>query len=287
MIASNLVEELNAIAQNLRLATVRVRGRRDSMGSGVIWNADGVIITNAHVVSDRKVSIELSDGRVLPAAAIAKNIQRDLVALKIDASDLIPANIGNSDNLRVGELAIAVGNPAGLMGVVTTGIIHSLGAIDPSRRNWIKADVQLAPGNSGGPLANVKGEVIGINTAIVQGRGLAIPSNVVQKFLTAGSDRPYLGVTLQSAIVPLHRRRAYGLLITNVESDSPAENAKLQIGDVIVGVRGIPFQTPHELLEILENSNEGDGLKLDILRGGKLLVADVVLWNRDSSSEAA
>ncbi|MBD2183558.1 trypsin-like peptidase domain-containing protein [Planktothrix sp. FACHB-1355] len=283
----SLVEELNAVTESLRRSTVKIRGRRNGIGSGVIWNSDGIIITNAHVISHPKISVELSDGRILAATAIAKNRQRDLAALKVDASNLNAAKIGNGDRLRVGELVVAVGNPNGSTGAVTVGIIHNLTSINVNRPNWIQTDVQLAPGNSGGPLANVQGEVIGINTMIVQGKGFAIPTHVVQRFLERGNERPYLGVSLREVIVPLQGKPSYGLLITDVESGSPADIGQLMMGDVLVGVRGIAFLSPNELFHILENSYEGDGLPLNVLRGDKLVQLDVVLWNKDSSARAA
>lgn len=283
----SLVEELNVITESLRCSTVKIRGRRNGTGSGVIWNSNGIIITNDHVISRGKISVELSDGRVLAASVIAKNRQRDLAALKVDASDLDAAKIGNCDRLRVGELVVAVGNPNGLTGAVTVGIIHNLSSINGNRPNWIQTDVQLAPGNSGGLLANVQGEVIGINTMIVQGKGFAIPTHVVQRFLERSNERPYLGVTLRLVIVPLQNKPSYGLLVTDVQSGSPADLGQLMMGDVLVGVRGIAFTSPNELFHILENSDEGDGLSLSVLRGDRLVQLDVVLWNKDSSARAA
>lgn len=288
MIWANLAAELTAVTEDLRRSNVQIRGSRMGVGSGVIWSSDGVIITNDHVVSTRgKTEVELADGRVLMATITAKNTQRDLVALKVDANDLPAAQIGDSENLRVGELVLAIGNPLGLMGAVTTGIIHTLGTTEFSRRNWIQADIKLAPGNSGGALANVQGQVIGINTMIVNSRGFAVPSNVVQQFVSNYPDRPYLGVTLQPVLVAFNCRPGFGLLITEVEAGSPAETAKLQVGDVLIGVRGIPFHKPNELFRILENSHVGDGITLNFQRDGRRMVADVVLCSRVSSAEAA
>jgi serine protease Do len=284
---AQFTEEFAILAENLRRSTVQVRGGRDGVGSGVIWSSDGVIITNAHVIRGSNATIELSDQQILDAIVIARNDQRDLVALKIDATDLPAAPIGDADRLRVGELVFAVGNPFGLTGAVTTGIIHNGGSNSFSRRNWIQADVPLAPGNSGGPLANVQGQVIGINTMIVNGMGFAVPSHVVQQFLQNREHRPYLGVTLQFVRVPMQGRRSFGFLITGVEAGSPAATARLQMGDVLVGVRGRIFQHPNELFYILENSHQGDGLSLEILRGDRRLVAEVVLCSKDLEAKAA
>ncbi|MBD2018829.1 trypsin-like peptidase domain-containing protein [Leptolyngbya sp. FACHB-36] len=265
-----------AVSETLRRVTVQVRGRRSGAGSGVIWSTDGVIVTNAHVVSGTSAEVELFDGRVLKADVRDRSDQRDLVALQVEATDLPAATISSSDVLRVGELVLAVGNPSGVARSLTTGIIHAA----VNRSHWIQADIPLAPGNSGGPLANGFGEIIGINTMIVNGRGFAISSRVVQRFLSDRAELPYLGVTLQPVRVPLHRRPVFGLLITDVQVDSPAEAAQLQPGDVLVGVRGRLFQAPNELFQILDRSHVGDGLPLDVQRGSQRIVADVVLCSR-------
>ena len=281
---SFLTKELTTIADQLRRCTVQVRSGKSGAGSGVIWSANGVIVTNAHVVSGTEAEVERSDGQILKATVTARNIQRDLVALQVQATDLPAAAVGDSDCLRVGEFVLAVGNPLGWVGAVTTGIIHTLGSTQT--QPWIQADVRLAPGNSGGALANAQGQVIGINTMIVNGCGFAIPSRVVQRFLGDQHDRPYLGVSLQPVMVPLDRRPVYGLLIINIEADSPAEAAHLQLGDVLIGVRGTSFQTPNELFEILERSHSGDGLPLNVLRGGQRSVAEVVLYGRSQGVAA-
>ena len=286
----SLMEELVAIAADLSRSTVEVRSRhprhRSGVGSGVIWQADGIIITNAHVVTGTEADVELSDGQILSATVTARNVQRDLVALKVSATDLPAVSIGDAASLRVGELVLAIGHPLGVRGALTTGIIHSLGSARAAR-HWIQADIQLAPGNSGGPLATVQGQVVGINTMIVNGRGFAVPSHVVQTFLNQSSDHPYLGVSLQLVRVPLNRRRGFGLLITAIERDSPAAAAQLQLGDVFVGVKGQPFRQPDELWQILAHSQAGDGLSLNVLRGDQRLSVDVVLCNKPSAIQAA
>ncbi|MGV0026007.1 S1C family serine protease [Phormidesmis priestleyi] len=273
--------EIVALADRLRRSTVQIRSRKSGAGSGVIWRSDGLIVTNAHVVRGRETEVELSDGRVLPAQTIAHSVQRDLAALQIDAVNFPVVEVGDSDRLRVGEFVLAVGNPLGRVGALTTGIIHT------APGSWIQADISLAPGNSGGALANAQGQVIGINTMIVHDRGFAIPSNVVQWFLNNHADRPYLGVTLESVRVRLGRKPAYGLLITQIEADSPAEVAHLLPGDILIGVRGTAFQTANELFHILERSHSGDGLPLEILRGGIPKTVEVVLYGRSTDEAAA
>ncbi len=280
-----LAEAIAATAETLRQSTVQVRTERRGSGSGVIWRRDGVIMTNAHVVREAKATVELVDGRILAAQVTARNRQRDLVALRVDAVDLPAVAIAHSETLRVGELVLAVGTPWGIPGTLTTGIIHTMGV--NRTPHWIQADIDLAPGNSGGPLANAQGAVIGINTMIVNGRGFAIPSHVVEQFLNHRGEPPYLGVTLQPVRLWVERKRAIGLLINAIAPGSPAAIASLLPGDVLMGVRGRAFQTVDELANILANSQDGDGLLLDVMRGDQQITVDVVLCSRDSQVQAA
>jgi serine protease Do len=185
-----LSSDIAAVAESLRRSTVQVRGRGPGAGSGVIWRPDGLVITNAHVASGPDAVVELSDGRTFKALLVDRDPEQDLAALRVGENDLPAATIGDSDSLRSGELALAVGNPLELIGAVTVGIIHTVGPLPGlNRQTWVQADVRLAPGNSGGPLANAKGQVIGINSMIVQGLALAVPSNVVEQFLGGQPNR--------------------------------------------------------------------------------------------------
>jgi len=231
------------VAEKLRRSTVHVQsgGSRQGSGSGVIWSADGTIITNAHVARESGARVALWDGSTHHATLVSRDTRRDLASLKIAASGLPVATPGDSSALRVGELVIAVGNPMGFIGALTTGVVHSL----PNRKRWVAADVRLAPGNSGGPLADAQGRVIGINTMIAGGLALAVPSNAVGDFLSGrGAQGPVLGVTLQP--VPL-RSGALGLLLLKVDPGSSAEGASLMIGDVLTGAGGQPFTSFDDL----------------------------------------
>ena len=178
---TNIADELASVAQRLCQSTVRVRTRSWGGGSGVIWEPNGLIITNAHVAISNTVTVELWDGRIFDAVRTYFDPQQDLAALKINATDLPTATIGHADKLRVGELVLAVGNPETDQGVVTTGMIHA------SNQRAVMADIRLFPGNSGGPLADCLGRVVGINTMIVNGLAVAIPSFTVEHFLSGSN----------------------------------------------------------------------------------------------------
>jgi serine protease Do len=251
------------IAERLRRSTVQVLSdRRRGGGSGVVWKSDGLVVTNAHVARQSQVQVELWDGRQLEARRVACDARRDLAALRITASgpdfDLTPATPGDSGVLRPGELVIAVGSPLGFAGALSTGVVHSIGALPGmGRQNWIRADVQLAPGNSGGPLADAHGDVIGINTAIVNGLGVAVPSNAVAAFLEQGA-RPSLGVTLRAV--------SFGLLILEVDPEGAAAAASLRPGDILLG----SFDSLSEALD-----SGRDVLRLQFFRGDRNRVREV------------
>ena len=253
------------ISERLRRSTVRVvSGNRPGFGSGVIWNAGGLIVTNAHVVmhggrgGDQQV--ELWDGRRLAARVTSRDPRRDLAALQISADGLEPVTVGNSGAVRPGELVIAVGNPLGFAGAVSTGVVHSVGKLaGMGGQNWILANVRLAPGNSGGPLANAEGRVIGINTAIVNGLGVAAPAEAARELLRTG-PRPSLGVVLRPVSV--------GLLILEVEDGGAAAEAALKPGDVLL-------ISMDDLNAALDSS--GESVRLQFLRDDRRRVRETVV----------
>jgi serine protease Do len=259
-----LAEGLSQTAERVRQFTVQVEGRGRGGGSGVIWSADGAIVTNAHVVRRSGAKITLADGRRLSATLAAHDPQLDLALLTTGARDLPAATIADSDSLRVGKLVLAVGSPYGQPGIVTVGIVHA-----GETRRWIQSDVRLAPGNSGGPLADAQGRVIGINTMVVSRLALAIPSNIVARFVARrGKPARRLGVTVQPVNVP-----RFGLLILEIDSGGPAQHAGLRIGDVLTGAGGRPFEAPFDLALALEAA--GESLVLDVLRGGRSATCEV------------
>lgn len=280
-----LNDELAATAAALSRSTVQVQNRRFASGSGTIWNSNGLIITNAHVLKGSRATVELSDGRIFDATCTRSDRYLDLAALKIDATDLPVATIGDS-NVRVGELVLAVGNPLGAIGALTTGMIHAISPKD-SRRQWVQADIRLAPGNSGGPLADAQGRVIGINTVIAGGIALAIPSNTVERFLHLGNERPYLGVTIQPVLVPQSNRRILGLLILQVSQGSLAQSAGLRAGDMLIAAAGQFFRATTDLAQALWQTNPGDMLQLEYIRAGQRMTCTIPKRSEGNKAEAA
>lgn len=178
------------VGERVRASTVQISDGRRGAGSGVVWRTRGWVVTNAHVVRTPGAKIHLPDGRKFDAELVARDPEKDLAALRADGLDLPIAEIGASTELRVGQLVIAVGCPYGLSGAVSAGIVHAMGPIAAlGDRQWIQGDLELAPGNSGGPLADASGRVVGINTMIAGGLGLAIPSYDVEQFLRRAMPR--------------------------------------------------------------------------------------------------
>jgi serine protease Do len=246
------------IAEQLRRSTVLIHAGGRGNGSGVIWSSEGVIVTNAHVVHGSNVGVQLWDGREFDASVTARDPRRDLAALRISANSLPAACPADSSQLRPGELAIAVGNPLGLVGALTTGVIHAIGPLRAlGSQTWVQASVRLAPGNSGGPLADARGHVIGINTMVAGRLALAIPSNAVRDFLAAGPRSAWLGVTVHPVRLPRANGK-FGLVLLEVEPGSPAAQASLMAGDILLGTDEKPFQS----VDDLSRAMDGQGLRL-------------------------
>jgi len=264
------------------------RGPRElgGSGSGFVIAPDGFILTNSHVVyGAAQITANLPDGREYRAQLIGDDPDTDLAVIRIDAPHLPHVRLADSENLRVGQVAIAIGNPLGFQASVTAGVISALGRSMHTQSgrlidNIIQTDAALNPGNSGGPLLNSAGEVIGVNTAMIrpaQGICFAIASNTA-KFVAGWLIRDgkirrgYIGVAGQN--VPIHRRvvRFYGLpletgvLVVSVERESPAEKAGLREGDVIVAFNEEPIGSVHDLHKILVGERIGLRAKLRVIR---------------------
>jgi serine protease Do len=259
------------IAEKLRRSTVVIHAGARGSGSGVIWSSDGKIITNAHVARGTRLRVQLWDGREFDATVASRDTQRDLAVLHADATDLPSVIVADSSEVRAGELAIAIGNPLGFVGALTTGVIHGVGPIRGlGAQPWVQANVRLAPGNSGGPLADAHGRVIGINTMVAAGLALAIPSNVVRDFLSAGPLDCWLGVTVRPVRIPrsntVGSSYTFGLLLLEVELLGPAASASLLPGDILLGTEQKAFTS----LDGLSQALQGSGprlLRLEFLRG--------------------
>lgn len=187
-LSAALTQELSEVNSRLQRCVVVVHNGQRGAGAGVVWRTGGYIVTNHHVIAHGKIRISLADGGELPARLVAKDPEIDLALLQVEKSDLPPALLADSRDLKVGQVVLAIGHPWGQRGFVTGGVISSLGsaATRGLRQSVpiIRSDVTLAPGNSGGPLANTLGEVIGINTMVVGGDlGVAIPSHIVEAFV--------------------------------------------------------------------------------------------------------
>jgi S1-C subfamily serine protease len=264
----------------------RANGSRGGSGSGFIIAPDGFILTNSHVVHGaREIVVNLSDGRESRAQLVGDDPDTDLAVIRIDAAQLSHVRLADSETLRVGQIAIAIGNPLGFQASVTAGVISALGRSMHAQSgrlidNIIQTDAALNPGNSGGPLANSAGEVIGVNTAVIrpaQGICFAIASNTA-KFIAGWLikegriRRGYIGVAGQTS--PLHRRvaRFYhlanesGAMVVSVEKGSPAEQSRIRPDDVIVALNDEPIASVHDLHKKLVGDRIGTPCKLTVLR---------------------
>ncbi|PYT98921.1 MAG: peptidase S1 [Acidobacteria bacterium] len=257
------------IAEELRRSTVLIYSGGRGSGSGVIWSNDGTLVTNAHVVRSGRPMVELWDGREFEARIQSRDSLRDLAQLRIDATNLTAASAADSSQLRPGELAIAVGNPMGFVGALATGVIHGLGPVRGlGPHSWVQAEVRLAPGNSGGPLADARGHIVGLNTMVAGRLALAIPSNAVRDFISASPSDGRLGVTVHPAFVPRpdSRSKAFGVVILDVAPDSPAALASLLPGDILLGTEERRFASLQDLARALQGSGLRV-LRLKFLRG--------------------
>jgi serine protease Do len=283
------IRGLGEIAERVRRSTVLVQPGGRGSGSGVVWSDDGLIITNAHVARGPSAKISLWDGREFQAEVTARDARLDIAALRISATQLSAATSRDSSDVRAGEIALAVGNPFGFLGALTTGIVHAVGPIRGlGSRNWVQSDVRLAPGNSGGPLTDAQGRIIGINSMVAGSLALAIPSNEVRRFLQGQSGRNWLGVTLTPVRLPSASRQEIGLLVLGLEPSGPAALASLLPGDILLGSEKQPFRSTDDLADALDENHAGM-LRLAFLRGDYTRVrkVSVQLSARNSRAGAA
>jgi S1-C subfamily serine protease len=265
-------------------------------GSGFIFTPDGLILTNSHVVRGAtRIEVTVSDGRKYQADLIGDDPDTDLAVIRINAPNLVPAHLGDAQKIRVGQLVIAIGNPYGFQYTVTAGVVSALGRSLRAQSgrlmdDVIQTDAALNPGNSGGPLVNARGEVIGVNTAmILPAQGICFATSIDTAKFVAGRlirdgkvSRSYIGLAGQN--VPLPRRivRFYnlevesGILVVSFEGNSPARNAGLREGDIIIGFGDRPTAGIDDLHKLLSEDRIGHQASLLVIRGTEKLSLDVI-----------
>lgn len=266
-------------------------------GSGVIIAPDGYVLTNSHVVHHAaRLEVGLADGRTFPATLVGDDPATDLAVIRVEATGLPTAPLGDSDRLRVGQLVVAIGNPLGFQATVTAGVVSALGRSLRSQsgrliENVIQTSAPLNPGNSGGPLVDSRGRVVGINTAIIQGaQGIcfAIPSNtarwVAGLLIRDGQvRRAFLGIAGEMRPLPRYLAREHGLAaptgigVVQVVPGSPADQAGIMTGDVIISIDGKPVSSVDDLQRFLGRAPIGTSVTVGIIRGGQYLQIRAVL----------
>ncbi len=319
---ANLYTEISDLVERVQQSVVEVRNGNRGAGAGVIQDESGRVLTNAHVVAEARqyyrggranshrrsrwqsrrrgpdLTVMTRDGREFKAEVVKSDATLDLVLLSLvgkadgPPTDLTAARFGDSDALRAGELVFAVGHPWGRLGAATAGVIGDrLYREQPGVGvAYIRSDVALAPGNSGGPLLNARGEVVGINAVIFGNAAISIPSNAVKAWLSepvleTAIRRPEvkLGVEVLS-VVPGSREQPAkpGLVVAGVRGGSPAQKIGLMVGDVLLGANSQPLYDPQDLLKVLASigTDTGSTVHLEVRRSGKVLVFDVDLRAR-------
>ena len=277
---------LVGIVDAAKPAIVQVRTEGRGGGTGILINEDGRLLTNNHVVArdDAKVEVLLADGRSFPAVVLQRNPRLDLALLKIEGDDLKTLSLGDSTKLRVGEWVFAIGHPWGQRWVVTAGIMSTMRTAklgDDLTTHYIQSDVGLAPGNSGGPLLNADGQVVGINAMIFGGDlSVAIPSSVVSGWLAElPARRVTLGIEILTVELPaaMHSLAAQeaGVMVVGIRPERQDRHGDLFIGDILLEVAGKAVKNNAALLETLAGSQESERLAVRLLRGGAIVETEI------------
>ncbi|HSD25489.1 MAG TPA: trypsin-like peptidase domain-containing protein [Solirubrobacterales bacterium] len=293
---SGVAERVTPSVAHLAVARRVRRGSAEGAGSGVAISSDGYMLTSAHVVAGGNgVSATFSDGRELGAEVEGSDPLSDLAVVRVEARDLTPAQLGDADELRVGQLVVAIGSPMGLAGTVTAGVVSALGRSLPTRtrsavrlvENVIQTDAALNPGNSGGALADGLGRVVGINTAVAGiGLGLAVPINdatrrILSSLMNEGRvRRAYIGIVGGSRPLPpriaARLDREKGIEVVEVVPGSPAGSAGLRPEDLIVAVDGEPMADVGDLQRLMVAERIGQGVEVEVVRDGSFLRLDLI-----------
>jgi len=284
-IVSGVAAQLTPKVASLRVP--RRGGSGEGLGSGVVFTGDGFLLTNAHVVGSANTgTASFSDGTSVPFRVVGADPLSDLAVLRADGDTPEPAELGEADQLVVGQLVVAVGNPLGLAGSVTAGVVSALGRSLPARgrviEDVIQTDAALNPGNSGGALADAEARVVGINTAVAGvGLGMAVPVNgttrrIISALMADGRvRRAYLGLAMVPGPVPAAWRerlgRKTGLLIAQVVAGGPAARAGLRAGDLLLTVAGNPVAVSQDLQRLMFAEAIGQPLPITVMRNGALV----------------
>jgi S1-C subfamily serine protease len=291
----NLSDDLAATVETAGPGVVRVEARRRLPASGIVWSSDGVVVTAHHVVErDENISVGTAGGETVAAALVGRDPTTDLAVLRVETADLTPPTWAESEGLSVGHLVLGLGRP-GRTAQATLGIVSALGEgwrtpaggrVEP----YLQTDLVMYPGFSGGPLVDVAGGVLGLNTsALLRGISLAVPTptvrQVVETLLAHGRvRRGYLGVGAQPVRLPADLAEGVGqetgLLLVSVEPDAPADGAGLTLGDTIVALDGQPVRHMDELLALLGGDRVGASVPVGIVRGGQTQELTVTIGER-------
>lgn len=273
VLAGRFGEAAAVVSEQVQRGVAVVQGSRGGAGSGALWR-DDIVITNNHVATGDVAVVSFPDGRERQAHVVARDPSVDLAALRIEPAGIEPLAAGDSDRLKVGQLVLAVGNPLGEVRAVTAGIISAVGgglAGGPIQLSEaVQANITLRPGNSGGPLADAGGRVVGINSMVMgPGVAIAVPSNTVETFLAQRAPGgAVLGVAGQIVELPGEPEGA-GVLVAEVAEDSAAESAGLIVGDVLLAIDGTPTASGASLARVLASRRPGEPRRLAFIRGGR------------------
>jgi serine protease Do len=301
-VLQSLSDAIADVTENVAASVVRVSSARRSFGSGVIWSEDGYVLTNNHVVGHAKtVEIGLRNGESLSGKVVGADPYADLALVKIDepTKGLKPIDLGDSGNLRVGQFVLAVANPFGASPAVVSGIITTTrrgtgGWFGRMMDNMIVSDAPVNPGYSGGPLVDAQGKMIGVNTAYASGRALSIPINSVKQVMDrikrdGRVKTGFLGVVLEEIQLPEEVSgdvgQETGLMVLSVSRGTPARDAGIAMGDVLLQFNGKPVTSHFELRKLLSEDVIGKSVKLSILRGEKVVELRITPKDEEQQEE--
>ena len=285
--AMTVPENFGEMVEQLRRSTVVIVTRGRGGGSGIVVEASGVIVTNAHVVPASNVQVQLWDGSTRDGRVIASGGGVDLAILMVAPGGLIPASLENAGAVRPGDFVVAVGNPFGFIGAVTTGVVKRIGTVRGlGDAEYLQSAIRLAPGNSGGPLANASGEMIGVNSMVVGNTALAIPSLAVREYVNRTRVETSLGVIGRKVPLLLNGTPRVGLVLLEIQRGSSAEVAALLPGDIIVGVNDQAFLATTDIDAVFKSRGERM-LKVQFVRGDRSHMRNVAVVLHPQRSRAA